>query len=110
MMMTMMTPLVMCVFLHHKQGIYFSKCLVFPLHCFQRNPLQRFLDRRLLGDLFENTNGKEWRRFRKWGSSSKLDKWDGVMSNDDAISELNLSKNKLSGKLRQIATHRTILS
>ena len=57
-------------------------------------------DRDVLIELFNLTDGGNWKRSDNWGSTLPLKHWWGVNADDsDNVIGINLAKNNLSGKV-----------
>ena len=57
-------------------------------------------DRAVLMDLYNATNGANWRNNTNWGSAAPLDQWSGVVTDDNGrVTQLYLGGNQLSGSI-----------
>ena len=61
--------------------------------------------RSVLNDLYAYTNGPQWTRRNHWGSSSQLERWEGVtVEGIHGWLELSLVENNLSGEMLIISS------
>ena len=61
--------------------------------------------RSVLNDFYAHTNGPQWTRRNRWGSSSQLERWEGVtVEGIHGWLELSLVENNLSGEMRIISS------
>ena len=59
-----------------------------------------FTDRDALADLYDQTNGRNWRRSDNWLTDAPLNRWHGVTVNGDGrVVAINLTNNGLVGRI-----------
>ena len=62
--------------------------------------LRAAVDRAVLVELYNATDGRNWRRNTNWNSTVPLDQWSGVCTDDNGrVTKLLLSENLLSGEI-----------
>ena len=57
-------------------------------------------DRVVLRDLYNATNGRNWKRKTNWGSNASISEWEGVTTDSSGqVTKLDLSINQLTGPI-----------
>ena len=56
-------------------------------------------EKQALIELFNSTNGAEWKSWTKWDLTASVDQWKGVKIKDGHVSELDLHSSNLQGKI-----------